>query len=79
MPSITIIHEFNLPEEREEYNTMMNAGAYLCALTEMSETFRSAYKYGVSGDVEFGEHECKTIEKLRDLFHGILIDNEVDV
>lgn len=78
MPKVIVTHEFNLPEEREDHKTLMNAGAYLCALTEFGEALRSLSKYGQYGIIMATENEYKTIEKLRDLFHGVLIDNGVD-
>lgn len=79
MSKVIVTHEFNLPKDREDHRTLMNAGAYLCALTEFGEVFRSASKYSQYGMVTFDEDEYKTIEKLRDLFHGVLIDNGVEL
>lgn len=79
MYKVTVTHEFNLPEDRDEHRTLMNAGAYYCALTEFGEALRSAAKYGQYGMVTFSDDEYKTIEKLRDLFHGVLIDNGVEL
>jgi len=39
------ILEFNLPEEKDEYNFATNGINYYCALTEFDNWLRSEYKY----------------------------------
>ena len=50
------ILEFNLPEEREEYETTCKAGAMHCILWELDMTYlRSALKYESSSDPKLAE------------------------
>lgn len=44
---------FNLPEERDEFETAVNAGKYKSALWEISQrVFRPARKHGYGGTVQ---------------------------
>ena len=49
MPKATL--EFSLPEEREEYETTMNAACYYGALFELYTWLRQQWKYD-AGDLE---------------------------
>ncbi len=43
MPKVTI--EFNLPEEREEFELANKAGAYMAAIADIQEMLRKIRKY----------------------------------
>jgi hypothetical protein len=61
---------FDLPEEREELKTTMNAGDMASAIEDFSQLLRSKTKHGDPDEViSWGD--------LRDKWHQILEDNEV--
>ena len=43
------ILEFNLPEDREEYELCFKASDYLCAIQEIVEYLRNTIKYNSDG------------------------------
>jgi hypothetical protein len=65
------IIEFDLPEENEELETVMNAGKYYSCLSSFSMLLREKYKYS--------ENQNVTWEQVRELFDSILEDNDVDL
>ena len=61
--------EFNLPEDREDFNYANNGFNYYMALVEMDEWLRSEYKYN-------GKEELYEVrEKLRQ----IIFENNVEI
>ena len=61
--------EFNLPEDREDFNYATNGFNYYMALVEMDQWLRSEYKYN-------GKEEMYEVrEKLRQ----IILDNNVEI
>ena len=61
--------EFNLPEDREDFNHATNAVNYYMALVEMDEWLRSEYKYNGKEDM----YEVRN--KLRE----IIFENNVNI
>ena len=61
--------EFNLPEDREDFNHANNGFNYYMALVEMDEWLRSEYKYNGKEDM----YEVR--EKLRQ----IILENNVKI
>ena len=59
--------EFNLPEDRDDFNYATNGFNYYMALVEMDEWLRSEYKYNGKEDM----YEVR--EKLRE----IILENNV--
>jgi hypothetical protein len=70
------ILEFNLPEERDEFNTANKAGSYIAALQEYDNLLRGIVKYGSE---EFSEADAVVVEKLRDKLHSIANDAGFDI
>jgi hypothetical protein len=61
--------EFNLPEDRDDFNYATNGFNYYMALVEMDEWLRSEYKYNGNEDM----YEVR--EKLRQ----IIFENNVKI
>ena len=61
--------EFNLPEDRDDFNYATNGFNYYMALVEMDEWLRSEYKYNGKEDM----YEVR--EKLRE----IILENNVKI
>ena len=61
--------EYNLPEDREDFNYATNGFNYYMALVEMDEWLRSEYKYNGKEDM----YEVR--EKLRE----IILENNVNI
>lgn len=59
--------EFNLPEEKSEFNIANKAGDYYCALWDMQEFLRSKLKYE-----ELTEVEEKVYTEVREKFFEIV-------
>lgn len=65
MPKATL--EFQLPEEREEFDQSVRAGELAAAVHDFSEWLRSRWKYGgIDGDALA---EC---QRIREEFHRVL-------
>lgn len=54
--------EFNLPEERDEYELVNNAGTLLVALNDVMNIMRREYKY----NDQLTEDQHQFLEKLRE-------------
>ena len=61
--------EFNLPEDRDDFNYATNGFNYYMALVEMDEWLRSEYKYNDK------EEMYEVREKLRE----IILENNVKI
>ena len=64
--------EFDLPEEKEEYELATNGQGYYCALFDMVNCFRSKLKYE-----ELDKKTYTIIEQMSRKFYEILDDNGV--
>jgi hypothetical protein len=65
--------EFNLPDEKEEFETATRAGRYVSALWHIGQNLRQKIKHG-----QLTEQEYKVYEEVRDMFWGALRDEGVD-
>jgi mannose-6-phosphate isomerase-like protein (cupin superfamily) len=61
--------EYNLPEDREDFNHATNGFNYYMALVEMDEWLRSEYKYN-------GREE---LYEVREMLREIILDNNVKI
>jgi hypothetical protein len=66
--------EFNLPDDKEDYEMMINASKYYLALWNMKQELRSKLKYA-----ELSEQEYEIYEKVRDKYNEILDDNGINL
>lgn len=67
------ILEFNLPEDKEEYEMTINASKYYLALWGIKQELRKQLKYA-----ELSEQEYEIYEKVSDKFYEILGDNGIN-
>lgn len=61
---------FDLPDEREELETVLNAGKMSAALNDFSSYLRSEWKYSERS-------KWPDLEKIRDKFHEICAERGV--
>jgi hypothetical protein len=66
--------EFNLPDEDAEFYCATKGTAMLNALWEINTELRTLWKYEELTDEQF-----KMVERIRDSFHSILQDNDVNL
>jgi hypothetical protein len=66
--------EFNLPEDDAEYYCATKGSAMYASLWDIQQELRKLYKYE-----ELNEDEWKMVERIRDSFHAILQDNDVNL
>jgi hypothetical protein len=71
MPKVSF--HFNLPEEKEEFETTSKAFEYKSALREIDDYLRRILKY----DCQRLEQELKVFEEVREKFFQILDDEDV--
>jgi len=65
--------EFNLPEDKEDYEMTINASKYYLALWHIKQELRSKLKYA-----ELSEQEYEIYEKVSNKFNEILEDNGIN-
>lgn len=68
------ILEFDLIEERAEFEEAISAPRMYCCLWEIDQWLRTEYKYG-----EHSEAEFDTFVKCREKLHEILKENNVSL
>ena len=66
--------EFNLPEDDAEFYCATKGSAMLNVLWELQVELRKLYKYEELTDEQF-----KMVERIRDSFHAILQENDVNL
>ena len=66
--------EFNLPEDDAEFYCATKGTAMLNVLWEIQQELRQLWKYEELTDEQF-----KMVERIRDSFHSILQDNDVNL
>jgi hypothetical protein len=66
--------EYNLPDDQFEFECAVKSNKMFFALTEIKDEIRSFIKYQ-----ELKENQYEIIDKLRDRFHEILSDNEINL
>lgn len=72
--------EFNLPEERSEMETVLNAGNYYSALSDLSQLLRKMTKYDGHPTEErlLNEKEAALALSVRERFYEILSENGIN-
>lgn len=70
------ILEFNLPEDQPEFNNAIKGGDWKHVCWEMDQLLRRNIKY-VPDDVN--EEVLEALEKIREEFNRIMIENNVDL
>ncbi|NBV92129.1 MAG: hypothetical protein EBR91_08175 [Flavobacteriia bacterium] len=66
--------EFNLPEDQHEYDIAIKASAMYNALWDVNSELRKVWKYE-----ELNEDESNILGRIRDSFHAILQENNVNL
>ena len=67
--------EFNLPEEREEFNLCVNGVKYRACLDDILNYFRNQIKYNSDA---YTEVELNLLETVRSAVSDIIIEREAD-
>lgn len=67
--------EFNLPEDKHEWDNAVKADAMYAALWDLSQEFRRMCKYQTFETNE----EYAIVEAIRDKFYEILNENEINL
>jgi hypothetical protein len=73
--------EFNLPEEKEEFNNAIKANDYLSAIQEFKKYLRTHYKYETSlinENQQPSEEEFRVVKTIYHKFHQIVNENVND-
>jgi len=65
---------FDLPQDKYEWENAMRADAMFCALWDLSQELRTLWKYE-----ELSEEEWKMVERIRDKFHEILQEHNINL
>jgi len=68
------ILEFNLPEDKYEWENAIRADAMYLALWDLSQELRTLWKYE-----ELSDDEWKMVERIRDKFHEILSEHNINL
>jgi hypothetical protein len=66
--------EFNLPEDQHEFDLVVNASGMYNALWDINSELRKIWKYE-----ELNQDESNILGRLRDSFHAILQENNVNL
>lgn len=72
MPIVSI--EFNLPEEKEEYEAAMNGASFHCVLSELDSHLRNEIKY-----MNHSESKEKIYQEIRDKLNQFATHYGVDI
>ncbi len=67
--------EFNLPEDKYEWENAIQADAMFCALWDLSQELRTMWKY----QQYQREEEYAIVESIRDKFYIILQEHNVNL
>jgi hypothetical protein len=65
---------FNLPDDQHEWDNAVNANAMYLALWDLSQELRTLWKYE-----ELSEEEYAIVETIRDKFHEILSEHNINL
>lgn len=68
------ILEFNLPDDKTEWDNAMRADAMFCALWDVQQELRRLWKYE-----ELSEEQFKIVEQIYDKVNEILNKNNIDL
>lgn len=66
--------KFNLPEDKHEWDNAVQADAMFASLWDFQQELRRLWKYE-----ELSEEQFAMVERIRDSFHSILDDNNVNL
>ena len=66
--------EFNLPEDQEEFDCAVKSTKMFFALTEIKNELRAIWKYE-----ELKENQFEMVERIREKFFEILLENEINL
>ena len=66
--------EFNLPEDKYEYDLANKSSSLLSCLMEFEQEIRKIYKYE-----DLKENQLEIVEKIREKYYEILQDNEINL
>ena len=67
--------EFNLPEDKYEWENAIRADAMFCALWDLSQELRTMWKYQQYQT----EEEYAIVESIRDKFYEILSEHNINL
>ena len=70
------ILEFNLPEDQPEFNNAIKGGDWKHVCWEMDQLLRTNIKYAPD---DVNEEVLEALEKIREEFNRIMIENNVDL
>jgi hypothetical protein len=73
------IFEFNLPEDRYDFEVHSKAPEMACVLTEVAMILRIATKYNTFGDRQLNESEIKLFEELHGWFYKTIDENDLKI
>lgn len=66
--------EFNLPEDKYEWENAVQADAMFACLWDVQQELRRLWKYE-----ELSEEQFKMVERIRDSFHSIIQEHNVNL
>ena len=66
--------EFNLPEDKYEWENAVNADRMMRALWDINDELRKLWKYAELNDQQF-----EIVEQIREKFNEILIENQIQL
>lgn len=66
--------EFNLPEEREEFELAVNAGKYASALWEIQQELRTIWKYE-----ELEDNVYEMVDRIYTMVYDKINENNIEV
>jgi len=70
------ILEFNLPEDRPEFNAALQGSDWKCVCWQMSQYLRAQIKYAPD---EMSQEKYDALEEVREEFNRIMNENNVDL
>jgi hypothetical protein len=66
--------EYNLPDDQFEFDNAVKSNKMWYALTEIKDELRTIRKYE-----DLKENQFEMVERIRENFHEILSDNEINL
>ena len=66
--------EFNLPEDKYEWENAVNADRMMRALWDINDELRKLWKYE-----ELNEDEWNMVDRIREKFNEIIIENQIQL
>ena len=66
--------EFNLPEDKYEWENAVNADRMMRALWDINDELRKLWKYG-----ELTDHQFEIVEQIREKFNEIINENQIQL